>query len=73
LGFEKWTKKMSKNQKREKVLKKMFLKSESDHNALKFVFEFRKVVTMIFLGKNVGVFFVKTRAYFSLALKRHEC
>jgi hypothetical protein len=49
---------MSKNQKRKKVLKKMFLKSDSDHNALKIVFEFQKVVTMIFLGKNVGVFLV---------------
>jgi hypothetical protein len=48
LGFEKWTKKMSKNQNLEKVLKKMCLKSDSDHNDVNYFLRVRKVVMIIF-------------------------
>ena len=61
LTFQKWTKKMSKNEKSNKVLKKTCKFRWCDHNALKMNYVTKKSVTIknyIFIKKLLGNFFV---------------
>jgi len=60
LGFEKWTKKMSKNEYPKILLKKTSPKTTCEHNALIFVFCLKKSVTIKFLcffKKDLNTFF----------------
>jgi hypothetical protein len=56
LTFRKWTKKMSKNEKSNKVLKNALQTSLREHNALKPIQCLKKCVTIHFMRNNSAFF-----------------